>query len=166
MAKIKGIQLKAMKLNFGHDGTGLKGNVYMDNKRIGEILDEGFGGGMEIDIMDTKVDEFKKRVDTYIAQNEIILSPSEHFIEELAKLSWMEKTYKQFVKGGCPILLHMDYRPYNEDGTINWEDAPIPNPPEEFVPCESHDDVKKVLEENKKDVKHKIYESLDDFVIA
>jgi len=159
MASIKGIALKAVKTGIGHDFGGFQANIYLHNKKIGHVLDDGWGGDLQLDF-DKQEEEFDQLAEAYRTEtNETLLSATDHLIYSLMDLIEAEKAYKKSVKQGYNIYLYLDYRP-KEQG-----DVPVPKTKEESYQCATVEFAEKLIKE-KKPVAYEIYSSLNDFVIA
>lgn len=164
MASIKGIQLKAIKEGIGHDRAGFQANIYHGSKKIGSVLDDGWGGELNIDIV-SDLDVFDEKAKAYHEeQNEKVLAPEESLIYDLLELSQLEKELKSSQKKGYSFIMHIDHRPRNSDGGLSI-DVPIPYPSTEIFSCSVERHIQEVLNESKP-VKYKVYRELSDFVIV
>lgn len=162
MSSINHVQLKSIKTGIGHDKGGFEANIFLQNKKIGRVADDGWGGEIEVNIIEQQ-EAFKQAAQQYHSDsNEQILDPSEAIIEALLALSELEKTYKKAAKDGYTVLVHMDYIPRKKNGEYRY-DVPVPYPSKETIACISEEFVSGVLE-TKKPVKYEIYRSLEDFV--
>jgi|GEM_PF-4794825 len=158
MAKIKGIQLKAVNYFRGHDGYGVSANLYLDNKKIGEILDDGWGGGFQIHIEQKEKEEIlKERVKRYFDENPSEFPEVEIFLDDLLNLSNLEKDWKKMVKDGLPILVDMHFR---KIGTVPVGATKKPV----CMGVNNEATLQKVLLEYKP-VDHRVYRSEKDFII-
>lgn len=162
MSSINNVQLKSIKMSIGHDQGGFEANIFFKNKKIGRAEDDGWGGGMEVTIFDQQ-EAFEQAAQKFHSEtNENILDPSEAIIEELLRLSDLEKAYKKSEKDGYSVLIYLDYRPRKENGEFKF-DVPVPHPNRETIVCVSEELVPGVLE-SKKPVTYEIYRSLSDFI--
>jgi len=126
MAKIKGIEIKAMTKFKGHEGETLtQGNIYMDGKKIGWYSEDSWGGCMNIDIEKEYAKEFNKRAKKH-ADGE------EYFLYDLINLKLVEDEFKKIIKKGYKALIVVKHeRFYNShiyspdtdiEKTIAWLD--------------------------------------------
>ena len=46
--KLTDFSVKAVKIFKGHDGNGYNCNLYLNNKKVAEIIEDGWGGGLQI----------------------------------------------------------------------------------------------------------------------
>lgn len=115
MAKIYNVQLKAIKSHMTSDGYATYANVYLDNKLVGEIYDDGVGAGMWAHFKSKEIEEkladiarrFYKNFPTYVINESrsdfgMIIDFLE---EEVLFLTELEKHFKNNVKKGFPITL-------------------------------------------------------------
>ena len=157
MATIKGVALKAIKTNIGHDHAGFQANIYLKNKKIGEVTDDGWGGPLQIHF-DKEKEAFYSIAKAYKQeQKEKLLSDDELIIHNLLTLSDLEKEYKKAIKKGYESILFLDYRPSESD-------VPVPFPSEEIYLIPNEESANQVLQD-KKPVQYKMYTNLNDFVI-
>lgn len=173
MAKIKGIQLKAVKSFETMDGFAISANVYLNNKKVGEIIDEGNGGGMYGHFNGPKIEEeLATIVKKFYEENPryFIIKPKNNlgwiieFIEsELLELHDIEKEFKKNSKKGFGIMLFLSTHSRMEDPFNNG----IPYEGEQMVSVRVWD--KKMEEMIKKDYPNfkniRIFKSLEDFII-
>lgn len=125
MAKIYGVQLKAVKQHLTSDGYAIYGNVYLNNKKVGTIHDDGVGAGMWANFISKEVEEeliniakkFYETYPTYVINEDIddfgILI---NFLEEeLLLLHDIEKEFKDNTKKGFPLTLYLQSHTRKED---------------------------------------------------
>jgi hypothetical protein len=161
MAKIKELELKAVHYFNGHDGYGVSANLYMDGKKIGEMLDDGWGGGIQIHIASVeKQKEFSERVQSYFAEQPDEFETDDIFLNYLLDLWNLQKEFKKMQKKGFPILLHMEFRSKNPTQE-EWE-HPVPVPKTFGILSEVA--LEKTIQEHNPKVTQ-IFRSLDDFNI-
>lgn len=162
MASIKNVQLKGIKVGFGHDGGGFNANIYLNNKKIGSTLDDGWGGPLQVDIEKEK-EAFAQLTEEYAKEeNETLLSADEKIIHDLLTLNDLEKEYKKAVKKGYSSILHLDYYPRNDDGS-HKVDVPIPYPSEETYLCAEEKQIDLLLKQ-KKPVRYSVFRKAEDFI--
>jgi hypothetical protein len=105
MAEINDIAVKGVKPWRGMEYTGFSGNIYMGGKKIGTVVDDGDGGGMNVDIEPKFVDEFNARTEAYLKtlSPEMIKlmtgSEDEVLISDVMELAEIEKEFKKQMKG-------------------------------------------------------------------
>lgn len=163
MATIKNVQLKAIKNNIGHDGVGFQANIYLNNKKIGNVLDDGWGGPLRVHV-EKEAETFNQIAEQYKKETkEELFSAEEKLMYSLLELSDFEKTFKKATKKGYSFILHMDYTPIDENGKEILE-GPIPHPRTELYQCSKEEQIKELIAE-RKPVRHKAYHSLEDFII-
>ena len=184
MAEIKGIKLTGIQSHAGHDGNTLFANVVMDGKKIGTVCDDGWGGGREISIPDDVLKEIKRRHETYIREQKIEdyiatykMTPEQYldasgkgavplmeadpelFIDELAELTELEKTFKKALKKG-----------WKEVVTVEFVRLAGPQPRDlQFDSDGSEEAIRTIRERadySARPYRLKRYASLDDFKIA
>lgn len=162
MAKIKNIQLKAIKFFNSGRGEGVTANLYIDNKKQGFIHDAGVGGMLEIDFLSREAREiFSDRVQAYYEENPASQNSEEDFIEELLQLAETEKVFKQSTKKGFPITIKFQYHKrtdsLEEMFANGFKHA-------EMVSVANEEVVAEQLEE-RQPVEYKVYRTLEDFII-
>lgn len=182
MAKINGIQLKAVKTFVGTDGMGFSANIYLDNKKVGHVHDSAYGGCYDYDY-DTKegqeavkekikehyekhptVDTFKiydMQIDEIDMDNlprksyEDMFEPEDEFFSELLHLTLQEKDYKKNAKKGYTVMVYIDFLR-----------AKCPTPLPISIACIADYDYTKDFDEAKEKSKlayMKVFKSLADF---
>ena len=149
MASIKGVTLKAIKSFNGHDGQGFNANIYLDNKKIGEISDDGWGGGYQYDF-NNKMNEavFKERMKAYFNEYPSEFEEMDIFIYDILSLVGYEQAWKKAVKGKRPLLIVLESK-YK---------SPI------VYQASIESQIEGILQEEKPD-KHTVFRSLEDFII-
>jgi hypothetical protein len=131
----------------------------MDGKKIGKILDDGWGGGMQIHIASVeKYQEFSNRVQSYFAEQPDEFETDDIFLNYLLNLWNLQKGFKKMQKKGFPILLHMEFR--NKKPTQDEWSKPIPVPKTFGILNEVT--LQKTIKEHNPKVTQ-IFRSLEDF---
>lgn len=172
MAKIYGIQLKAFRSHMSSDGVAVYGNVYLKNKKIGEIYDDGVGAGLWANFISNEAKEeiiqivkkFYEDHPSYVINKDrtdfgMLI---DFFDDELIPLQEIEKEFKANSKKGFGVTLHLqshfrNENPFNEDGYLH----PIIVSVRQW-----NDDTKKYIKE--KYPKHKnleVFSKIEDFII-
>lgn len=135
MAKIKKVQLKAVKMFEGREGYGFNANIYFNNRFVGKASDYGNGGCVDINFSsnDIKLNILNLAKQYFEENPKYMLSNNdydyiEEFIEELLYLHQIEKSYKTGVKQGYPITVtlnynHRDVRPFSEEYNSKQEEV-------------------------------------------
>lgn len=121
MARILGVELKAIKGYRGHDGESLsEANIYIDGKKVGIYWQDTHGGPNQVEVSKADSEILKKRAELYISKypNGVrtgfiatnidekefeyfnVLEPidAETLILELLELSYIEKDFKKIMK--------------------------------------------------------------------
>lgn len=171
MANIRGIQLKSVKTLLMSDGYAITANVYLNNKKAGDIEDEGNGGEMMVridksydkSITDIVSNYYKECPKHFIDPNKGDYGQLLEFVEEVLELHETEKTFKSNTKKGYPITLVLSThkREENPFGKGMKYKSPI------MVGVKTWDDkMEKYIKEQYKDYSIITpYKSLDDFII-
>lgn len=166
MAKIKDIQLKAIKENIGHDLNGVQANIYFKNKKVGYILDDGWGGELEISVDPNARDRVYEAAEeghqfVYVSWGHDKVS---EFFEHLLEVSAQEKFFKKQSKLGYEAVVYLDYSPRTKNGTVDLNKLreATKNPQLFAVPKEK--DIQDLIKE-KKPTFHQVYTKLEDFII-
>lgn len=60
MAKIYGLELKAVKKTYGRECEGFIANLYMDNKKVGSVADYGDGGCIDVSLESQREEVFRR----------------------------------------------------------------------------------------------------------
>lgn len=89
MAQINGIQLKNVKQFGGMEGNGFNATVYLNDKKIGTVADDGVGAGIEFDVKPEAEKEFKKAIGK---------ADKETFVCKIMDLIVIEKEFKKAAK--------------------------------------------------------------------
>lgn len=117
MAKIMGLELKAVKTFIGSDGYGLNANLYYKGKKVAFVLDEGNGGELMVYFADKDKQEkvlavanrYYEKYPKYLFHDTDWAKLTE-LVEELYDLYETEKYFKKSLKkrvfrgGGNPLL--------------------------------------------------------------
>lgn len=137
MTKIYGVQLKAIKSHMTSDGYATYANVYYNNKKCGEIYDDGVGAGMWAHFDSKEIEEelatvarkFYENFPTYVINESrsdfgMIIDFLE---EEVLFLTELEKDYKSNAKKGFPVtlLLRTHSREENPFAKMDQYKSPI-----------------------------------------
>lgn len=95
MAKIKGFELKALKTGVGHDGGGVQANIYFENKKVGILVDEGYGSGLEVTFLKDK-ETMQSIVDKTVLREDLTpYGRLDKFFGDLVELTIDEKEFKK-----------------------------------------------------------------------
>ena len=108
MAKINGVEIKALKTFRGHEGEAAQGNVYVDGKKVGFWSQDAWGGpdtfeGCE-ELVRERAEIFKEGCDKNSIYYDFQSDP-EVFMGHLLKLVDDEKEFKKAKKKGYGTLL-------------------------------------------------------------
>lgn len=161
MAKLMGVQLKAVKRWEGMEGYGLSANLYIDNKKVGTVLDEGNGGMIFINVLREKQNLLDERRTKYFEKYPPVSTSDtdeESFIYELIYKTEDESDFKKFVKRGYPIMVATEH-------PIVFDE---PMPVCERVGCKTFKAASDYIAEKKKEwpkMVFKTYGCLEDFII-
>lgn len=159
MAKIKGIEVKALKMFRSRNGYGFEANIYLNNKKIGNAYDEGVGGEMTIRILPEYREDFSTIVSDYYNENPSTFDGEDSFIEELIALKENENSFKKLIKKGFITCIELRYvkrtTPINE----------YKLKPSNFIGLKNNSIIPTILEKYKP-VEYTVYSSLEDFNIA
>lgn len=159
MAQIKEFQLKGVKLFASRNGYGLSASIYLKNKKIGEAYDAGNGGVMDIMIEDpANRTKFSESVEAYYRENPSTLDGEGGFIDELAALKDVEGFFKKNVKKGYPITIVLSFNKRKSD----LEDISLEE--DKILGLSSESAIEMVLNQYNP-VEHRVYRSLEDFII-
>ena len=136
MAKINGIELKAIKTFSGMEGIGFSANIYVDGKKVGYVSDAAYGGCYDYDYDSqeghTAVKEkIKQYYEKYPAVDTLkvyetpvdkidmgnlpreayqdMLEPEDCFFSDLLNLALREKDYKKNAKKGYTVMVYIDF---------------------------------------------------------
>ncbi|MFE8704235.1 hypothetical protein ACFYKX_27150 [Cytobacillus sp. FJAT-54145] len=164
MAQIKGVTLKALQTGIGHDRAGFQANVYFKNKKIGTVLDDGYGGCLDIYIEKEFREQFQTVCNEYKDISNEFSNIEENLMYALYELSSDEKHYKQASKKGYEAIAVFDYKPRDKDGNVDYS-KPIPYPSEEIYSIPKINMITDLVSQ-KKPIKHTIYKSLSDFILS
>jgi hypothetical protein len=129
MAKVFGVQMKAIKKWESRDGFGLSANVYLDNKKVGTYFDNGDGSmpDLRLDNYSETLPILKQRAKQYFEKYPVdatglelddedileirypFLFDEDAFIEEVLRITENEKICKKEFKKGFKIVVLTDY---------------------------------------------------------
>jgi hypothetical protein len=109
MAKINGVELKGFKTFRGHDGNGWEANVYLDNKKVGYVVEDGWGGGLQIELSegDTKITEIRSAA--FYKENPSQFETLDMFFDKLSCLLDLEKIFKKKNKDAKCWILQVEF---------------------------------------------------------
>jgi hypothetical protein len=169
MAKIMGLELKAVKTFLGSDGYGLNANLYLNGKKVAFVLDEGRGGESEVTFTDkSKEDEVFAIAQRYYEKYPKFLLHDNKWaklyelLEELYALYETEKYFKKQSKKGYLAVVEVRYNKRTEDFTKNYD----PTKRDCMVAFIEWDEkAEKYLIDKYKPVEFKVYQRLEDFII-
>lgn len=115
MAKIKGIQLKAIKNFQGRQGYGLSANLYFKGKKVGFVIDEANGGAIDVMVESPYREEVYELINERIKEQNGVLGydDDEAFINELIELTESEKILKREIKKGAKVISKFCYHDRN-----------------------------------------------------
>lgn len=109
MAKIKGVELKAVTNFKGHEGEPLtQGNIYMKGKKIGYYSDDSWGGCINIDIDSGYMEEFQKITKEYTQEDEQWFA-DELLISALVDLRTTEQEFNKAIKKGYKAVALIEH---------------------------------------------------------
>ena len=168
MAKIYGVELKAVKYFEGMEGIGFNSNIYLNNKKIGTFSDYAFGAMEEynFDLKTTKEQkqELKDIAEKYF-QNypKYLFYPEDkitEFLGELLTLKEREDSYKKNIKKNKDaVLIIGSFKKRTDDFMDVIKD-------DETAVAKFYD--KDIIENYSKKqgfIETNVYKSLDDFII-
>ena len=109
MASIYGVELKKVKTWEGLEGMGLQANVYINNKCVGQVTDDAYGGDFRYDFdtteLDNKANEYRVKIWNKLPENKDYvhlykdgLGFTDQFIDEIYTLLIAEKSWKKAQK--------------------------------------------------------------------
>lgn len=186
MAKIKGVELKALKNYGGHDGEPcFYGNIYVDGTMVGTWRQDSWGGPDDFNFKSKEAREsFFKKVEEYFTEHPYevyydltmeqfvngikpriipygeMFEPESSFMAVLLNLALDEKQYKKFAKDGYTTFCIFDYYHIM---------APIPvGTYSAYSPVVPQEEIDKIIQKEKEKYPHsnvRIFKSLDDFII-
>lgn len=109
MAKINGVELKAIKSFLDHEGMQIhQGNVYIDGKKAGFFTNDSWGGpntyNFDQSIFSDKIKDFQKGFTDEYKYKEFYDDP-DIFIETLLEFNARQKEYKKAVKKGYSNMI-------------------------------------------------------------
>lgn len=161
MAEIRGVLLKDLKHFQGTDFPGYAAKVMLDDKFIGNMINSGNGGDIDLMIKENADEnELTRRMELYFTDHVFKYSDRDIFFEQLVFLIEREKQFKkQLIQaakkyGSNPKLsVSMIIVTVNDFQEEEW-----------FVYSEEQlETVKKELESNNQ--KYTVYKKLEDFKI-
>ena len=186
MAKISGIELKNHRALEGKEGYGFSADIYLDEKKAGEVYDYADGSidytfrfvspEKEVKVTNTVTQYFKKNpsVDVgKIYETPISDIDMEHlpimdmmdtcfeltvFFEKLADLTVKEQEFRKGIVDGYSQLVYIGY----------YSVAGIPTPKDSLYYCPTNfktENILKKAREQHKTAHMTVYRSLEDFVL-
>lgn len=170
MAKIYGVELKAVKYFEGREGVGFNSNIYLNNKKIGTFSDYAFGAMEEYDF-DSKTTEQQKQELKDIAEKyfqnypKYLFYPEDkitEFLGELLTLKEREDSYKKNIKKNKDAVLIIGSFHKRTDDFMAVDITKM----DEVAVAKFYD--KDVIDSYSKKQGFKetsVYKSLDDFII-
>lgn len=169
MAKIMGLELKAVKTFLGSDGYGLNANLHLNGKKVAFVLYEGRGGELEVTFTDKlKEDEIFAIAQRYYEKYpKFFLHDNKwarlyELFEELYALYEIEKYFKKQSKKGYLTVVEVRYNKRTEDFIKNYD----PTKRDCMVAFIEWDEkAEKYLIDKYKPVEFKVYQRLEDFII-
>lgn len=184
MAEIKGIKLTGIQSHPGVENNTLFAKVIMDDKKVGTIVDDGWGGGMNLKLPGDLLEEIKRRHAAYIREKGIedygethVLTAEQYleaaakgtiplmeadpemFFYELAELHEREKEFKKAVKAGWKELVKIEF--IHVSGPVPLDLQYRTKGTEEGIK-----QIRAQVEKQSKAYRLTRYRSLDDFKIA
>lgn len=181
MAKIYGVELKAVKRFVGHEGYCYQGNVYKDGKKVGFWSQDSRGGcdeyGFDTSILDEVITKMKMSpyykkhfIEPEHLKTNIPIDQLYEFLDEdtlmndLINLREEESIYKKYAKQGYPITViitdgyHLFAIAFTEEAGEDYIEKKI----EEIKTTET----KKGTFFKNAHIETKVYRSLEDFVVV
>lgn len=166
MAKINGVEMKAIKTFADHEGAQIaQANIYLNGKKLGLWSQDSWGGpdnyfGFE-DVIIQKAKLFKEGCPSDAKYYDFLDNP-DIFMSHLLELVEDEKRYKKYLKQGYTTVLiisdgyHCSMIAFREKMTLSE------------IESKYSDTVKKMRGKMFKNVKpeEKVYTSLDDFSVV
>ena len=136
MASINGITLKNLKTFDGKEGEGFSASIYLDNKKIGTVVDSAYGGCYDYDFEVGKYNVFLDKVKEHYRKHPCVdnfkifncsveefleikdnlpfhkvddmLEIEDTFIYDLKVLTDFEKIYKKNLKKNRSVMIVLD----------------------------------------------------------
>ena len=109
MPVIPGIELKAIVVGCGVDHESVKASIYLGNKKIGELLDDGWCDEIYLEFKNLKCQEnFYNSVKSYYRKRRIKIQTPEFFIRELLTAKGYYQGEKSSKLQGCYQLYFID----------------------------------------------------------
>lgn len=168
MAKIYGVELKAIKYFEGREGIGFNSNIYLNNKKIGTFSDYAFGAMEEysFDSKTTKeqIQELRELAEQYFNDFPMYLFyPQDkvvEFLSEILKLKEIEDSFKKERKKNSECIIITGS--FEKRTELQLSDVA-----DEVIVSINHYDKVKVSNYIKKQgfIEYNIYKSLEDFII-
>ena len=166
MAKINGVEMKAIKTYTDHEGCGCSyASIYIDGKRVGKWSQDSWGGpdnydGFE-DVIISRAKRFKEGCNKDSKYYDFLDNP-DIFMSNLLELSEDEKKYKKYMKDGFITVFiisdgyHCSMVAFRKELTLNE------------IESKFSDTIKKMRDSMFKNVKPKerVYTSLNDFSVV
>lgn len=169
MAKIMGLELKAVKTFLGSDGYGLNANLYFNGKKVAFVLYEGRGGELEVTFTDKSNEDavfaiaqryYEKYPKFFLHDNK--WAKLYGLFEELYALYETEKYFKKQSKKGYSAVVEVHYIKRMDDFFKNYD----PKKKDCMLAFAKWDDnAKEQLLKKYQPAEYKVYQKLEDFVI-
>lgn len=110
MAKINGVEVRALKSFTGREGECLQGTVYLNGKKLGFWSQDSWGGPDQFDFDVRLLDDACKKYeagfpDTYTLKD--ICGDPEILINEVAILKDIETSCMRMLRGGAKAVVYM-----------------------------------------------------------
>lgn len=169
MAKIMGLELKAVKTFIGSDGYGLNANLYYKDKKVAFVLDEGNGGELMVYFADKDKQEkvlavanrYYEKYPKYLFHDTDWTKLTE-LVEELYDLYETEKYFKKSLKKGFSVVVEIRYCKRMDNPLDNYD----PAKQDCMVALKTwNEKVKQDILNEYQPAEIKVYERLEDFII-
>ena len=132
MAKINGVELKAIKTFKDHEGCSIaQGNVYIDGKKAGFWSQDSWGGSDSYDLAKKDMEILASRAkdfgEAFPNDKFGIHSDPDILMYTILELNQKEKVYKKYSKQGYSAVIMVDdgyhccYRPLCQKHDADWE---------------------------------------------
>lgn len=103
------IELKAIVVGSGVDHESVKASIYLDNKKVGELLDDGWCDEIYLEFKNLKCQErFNNSVKRYYRKRKAKIQTPECFIRELLTAKGYYKGERSSRLPGCYQLCFID----------------------------------------------------------
>lgn len=134
MASLNGVSLKNLKKMMGTDGIAFSASIYVDGKKMGNVVESGDGGPLNIYGLDGNRDFdalLDARAKAFFAVHPTVLSSiggkggdGEDLINEVYHLTETEAYHKKVAKKGFGIVLELGYQTPEDmrNDKIDWRE--------------------------------------------